>query len=182
MCTPSRSSYLTGKYSNSLGMQHFVIQNDEPYGLGLEEKIMPQYLKEAGYSTHLIGKWHQGFFQKQYTPTMRGFDSFLGILGGLVGYYNYTHQRNEFVEGFDLRRNLTSYHDYPKGTYATDLFSSEAVKTINQHNFDTPLFLQLNHIAPHAGNDDQPMEAPESEIQKFLHIKNEKRRIYAGKF
>lgn len=84
MCTPTRSSFLTGKYESNVGMQHFVIPSDQPYGLGLNEKLMPEYLREAGYSTQLVGKWHLGMFQEAYTPTHRGFDSHFGYLGGFI--------------------------------------------------------------------------------------------------
>lgn len=53
MCTPSRSSFLTGKYESNLGMQHFVIPSDSPYGLGLDDKTMADYMKIAGYRTYL---------------------------------------------------------------------------------------------------------------------------------
>lgn len=81
---------MTGKYPSNVGMQHYVILNGEPWGLGLDEKILPQYMKEAGYSTHLIGKWHLGFHQKKYTPCMRGYDTHLGYYSGLIDYYNHS--------------------------------------------------------------------------------------------
>ena len=184
LCTPSRSSLMTGKYPTSLGMQHFVIPSDEPWGLGLEEKLMPQYFKEAGYSTALIGKWHLGFFQKQYTPTKRGFDSHFGYLGPYIGYYNYSltmFDRN-YTEGYDMRRNLTVADDINPKPYVTELFTNEAVKKIQSHNKASPLFLMINHLAPHAGNENMPMEAPQDEIDKFMHIPDIKRRTLAGKF
>lgn len=71
-------------------MQHLVILEPEPWGLGLNETLMPQYLKKQGYSTHLIGKWHLGFFRKEYTPTYRGFDTHYGYWQGLQDYYKHT--------------------------------------------------------------------------------------------
>lgn len=78
-----------------------------------------------------------------------------------------------------MRRNLTVADDIDS-IYATDLFTNEAVKVIEKHDKTKPLFLCLNHLAPHAGNEDFPMEAPEEEIEKFSHIANEQRRTLAG--
>lgn len=65
--------------------------------------------------------------------------------------------------------------------YVTNLFSSEAVKVIKNHDKQKPLYLQLNHIAPHAGNEDDPMQARPEDIERFSYIKDVKRRTLAGK-
>lgn len=90
MCTPARSSLLTGKYASSVGMQHSSISNYEPWGMSLGEKLWPEYMKDAGYVTHMIGKWDVGHYEKRRTPTERGFDSFFGIYGGWIDYYNHS--------------------------------------------------------------------------------------------
>lgn len=69
-------------------MQHSVILENEPRGLPLNEKLLPEYLRDSGYSTHAVGKWHLGFFHKEYTPTYRGFDSHYGYWNGFQDYFN----------------------------------------------------------------------------------------------
>lgn len=158
-------------------MQHHVILNDEPWGLPLSEKILPQYLKEIGYRTSLIGKWHLGFHKKQFTPTRRGFDSFFGYLGSHIGYYDYSLKMNNknYSRGYDLRRNSkVAWFDGQK-KYATDLFTDEAIEVIKNHDENLPMFLMVNHLSPHA-----PLEAPEEEIEKFNFIKDIKRRKLAA--
>lgn len=67
------------------------------------------------------------------------------------------------------------------GIYATDLFTQEAIKVIKNHNVKKPLFMLLSHLAVHTGNEDNPMEAPEDEVEKFAYISDFERRKYAGK-
>ncbi|KAF4519334.1 hypothetical protein B566_EDAN008256, partial [Ephemera danica] len=68
---------------------HFVILSSEPWGLDLNEKLLPEYLKEQGYATHIVGKWHLGFFHEAYAPTFRGFDSHFGYWTSWMDYYNH---------------------------------------------------------------------------------------------
>lgn len=172
---------MTGKFPFHIGLQNFVITNDAPWGLGLDEKILPEYLKQAGYATHLVGKWHLGFYQQAYTPTKRGFDSHYGYLGGAIDYFDHTWlpSATNYSRGLDFRRNLNvAACEY--GHYATDLFTYEAINIINQHNPSKPLFLEISQLAPHGGNDDFPLQAKQEDLDKFFYIADEKRRTYAA--
>ena len=71
-------------------MQHLVILSPEPWGLPLNETLMPEYFNKNGYATHAVGKWHLGFFKKEYTPIYRGFDSHFGHWNGFQDYYDHT--------------------------------------------------------------------------------------------
>ncbi|RXG59691.1 hypothetical protein Avbf_07761 [Armadillidium vulgare] len=65
------------------------------------------------------------------------------------------------------------------GTYATDLFTDESVKIINEHDPSKPLFLYLAQLAPHVGNPGARFQAPKEVIQRFSYIEDEERRVYA---
>nr|XP_036670597.1 arylsulfatase J isoform X2 [Drosophila suzukii] len=183
MCTPSRAALLTGKYPISTGMQHYVIVNDQPWGLPLNETTMAEIFRENGYRTSLLGKWHLGMSQRNFTPTQRGFDRHLGYLGAYVDYYTQSYeQKDKGFNGHDFRDNLKSTHDQV-GHYVTDVLTDAAVQEIEDHgsgNKSQPLFLLLNHLAPHAGNEDNPLQAPADELARFDYIANETHRFYAA--
>ncbi|XP_014470868.1 PREDICTED: arylsulfatase B-like [Dinoponera quadriceps] len=180
MCTPSRSALMTGKYPIHTGMQHYVIRSAEPRGLPLTEKLMPEYLKEMSYSTNMVGKWHLGFYKHEYTPLWRGFDSFFGLWNGLQDYFSHeTVDPFTNFRGMDMRRNMEVAWD-TKGNYSTDLYTKEAVRLINAHNPDKPLFLYLAHLAVHSGNEEQLLQAPPEEIEKFSYIDDPNRKTYAA--
>lgn len=164
-------------------MQHHVIWHDSPFGLGLEHKLMPQYFKDAGYSTHLVGKWHLGHYQPKYWPQRRGFDTFFGYLGAYIDYFDHSVsmlQRN-YSRGHDLRRDFEDVREYD-GQYATDVFTKEAIKIIENHDNKKPLFLLVSHLAIHSADEraHKHLQPKEEDLKKFSYIKNEKRRKLAG--
>ncbi|CAL1279741.1 unnamed protein product [Larinioides sclopetarius] len=185
LCSPSRAALLTGKYPIRLGMQHYVIRANEATALPLEEKVLPQYLKELGYSTHLVGKWHLGYHKKEYTPIYRGFDSFFGYYNGYIDHYDYTHftkSRTNFPEhfyGIDLHNETGEVKDV-RGQYAADLFTEKAKDIIQNHDPSQPLFLYLAHLAVHTGNYQMPLQAPHDLVNQFSYINNYSRRTHAG--
>jgi arylsulfatase A-like enzyme len=82
MCTPTRAAFLTGRYPFRYGLQTMVIPASMTYGLPTDERLLSQNLKEAGYSTAIIGKWHLGHGKKEFWPMQRGFDYQYGALIG----------------------------------------------------------------------------------------------------
>jgi hypothetical protein len=79
-----------------------------------------------------------------------------------------------------MRRNLEVAED-ARSHYSTDLFTEEAVRIIRQHDSNSSsLFLYLSHLAPHAANYENPLQAPEDAVQRFSHIEDPNRRKYAG--
>ncbi|CAH2247263.1 jg15454 [Pararge aegeria aegeria] len=181
ICTPSRSALLTGKFAHVTGMQGYPLTNGEDRALPVTEKILPQYLKENGYATHLVGKWHVGQSRVEYLPTSRGFDSHFGHRGGYIDYYEYdlveTWNIGD-VSGYDLFRNLSAAWDV-KG-YITDVYNEEAKSIIRSHDVSKPLFLMVAHNAPHAGNDQAPLQAPSEVVRTMRHIELPQRRYYAA--
>ncbi|XP_066922227.1 arylsulfatase B-like isoform X2 [Clytia hemisphaerica] len=180
ICTPTRSALMTGRYPIHTGMQHGVLLASEPWGLSLDEKTLPQYLKEMGYATHAIGKWHLGMFAKEYTPTYRGFDTFYGYYNGAEDYYYHNVSDMHFPQysGLDLRKDSNGQSQpvwTQSGNYSSFVFAEEAVNVISSQSKEQPLFLYLPFQNVHF-----PFEAPQEWIDKFSFIEDEKRRTFAA--
>ncbi|KAJ2952210.1 hypothetical protein O0L34_g4489 [Tuta absoluta] len=181
VCTPSRAALLTGKYGHTTGTQGYPLTNGENRSLPLSEKLLPEYLKELGYATHLVGKWHLGLSRNEFLPTSRGFDSHFGYRGGVTDYYEYTNDENwniGRVTGFDLYRNMTPAWNVEG--YLTDVLTEEAKNIIKVHDKSRPLFLMMAHLAPHSGNDGALLQAPPETVRSMRHVENAERRIFAA--
>lgn len=88
-----------------IGMQGYPLKAGEQRAIPNKFKLLPGYLKDLGYSTHLIGKWHVGYYAPKYTPANRGFDTFFGYYNGYIRYFNHTITELQYkVSLFILQR------------------------------------------------------------------------------
>ena len=159
-CGPSRAALLSGRYQNRFGFE----SNEWAYNPGMPRSVslISERLKEQGdYATGYIGKW--GITSKRHSyPPKRGFDeSYWGQDGNI--YFpdtpsKYNTQMKRGMEPIEL------------DTYSTDAFGREAIDFIERHE-DEPFFLLISYITPH-----EPMEAKESDLERFAHIEDPLRR------
>ncbi|MCA9446018.1 MAG: arylsulfatase [Candidatus Omnitrophica bacterium] len=167
MCTPTRACLMTGRYPFRYGLQTAVIPSAHTYGLPTDEWLLPQALKEAGYKTAIVGKWHLGHADRKYWPRQRGFDHQYGPLIGEIDYF--THQQHGVLDWFKNNEPLQ------EEGYSTTLIGNEAVRVIKDHNPATPLYLYLTFNAPHT-----PYQAPQEYLDQYEHISDPSRRAYSG--
>ena len=167
VCNPSRASLMTGRYAMRYGLQALVIFPNHKYGLATDERTLPQALKEAGYKTAMVGKWHLGHADKKYWPQNRGFDSFYGNVVGEVDYF--TKERGGVI---DWQRDGKFVKE--EGYYTTQI-GNEAVKLIQNHDPKDPFFLYFASLAAHS-----PYQAPQEYLDRYSNIKNPNRRAYAA--
>ncbi|XP_030006828.1 arylsulfatase B [Sphaeramia orbicularis] len=179
LCTPSRNQLMTGRYQIHTGMQHQIIWPCQPYCVPLDQKMLPQLMKEAGYATHMVGKWHLGMYKKDCLPTRRGFDTYFGYLTGSEDYF--THVRCVPISALNLTRCALDLRDGEevattyKGDYSTELFSQRATSIISKHTPTKPLFLYMALQAVHS-----PLQVPDRYLTPYSFIKDHHRQLYAG--
>ncbi|XP_015182415.1 PREDICTED: arylsulfatase B-like [Polistes dominula] len=186
-CTPSRTAFLTGYHPIRQGMEGVPLKAGEKRAIPKRYKLLPEYLKDLGYSTHLVGKWHVGYYAPRYTPTRRGFNTYFGYYNGYIQYFNHTTPeiKSNMHLGHDLHRDKPNKlsPDFSTG-YMTDLITEEAEKIISNHDPATPLYLQIAHLAMHASGLDNGEELQVKDMKKvndtFGYIKDINRRKLAG--
>ena len=207
-CAASRAALLTGRYQTRFGFEFNPIgaKNAAPgIGLPVAEKTVADHLRDTGYATALVGKWHLGG-TAEFHPQRRGFDEFFGFLHeghtyvpapwhGVTtwlrrralpdaGRGRWTSPDGRIVWSTHLNTNEPDYDaDNPilrnsqpadeRGNL-TDAFTREACDFIGRHRAQ-PFFLYLAYNAVHS-----PMQGADAYLQRFAHIEDIHRRIFAA--
>ena len=166
-CTPTRACLMTGRYPFRYGLQTLVIPSAGLYGLPTDEVTLPQVLKEAGYETAIIGKWHLGHADRKYWPRQRGFDFQYGPLIGEIDYF--THEQHGVLDWYKDNEPLK------EEGYSTTLIGNAAVQYIAARDPAKPFYLYLTFNAPHT-----PYQAPPEYLEKYKNIAEPSRRAYAA--
>ncbi len=172
-CSPSRAGFLTGRYQTHFGHEFNPhVGEENTLGLPLDQKTIADRFHAAGYSTGLVGKWHQGF-NAAHHPQSRGFDDYFGFL---VGGHNYILRKDaEPKFGSAGSQNLIyrGREVQKLDGYLTDLLTDEAISFIDRRP-GKPWFLYLAYNAVHT-----PLEV----LQKYgdrvpASITDPQRRAY----
>lgn len=141
LCSASRGALMTGRYPCHNGI-YSVLPPGVKHLLPMEERVLPQALKEAGYETAIVGKWHLGD-KPDYVPTHRGFDHEYGTWNTCQNYF--THLSNK--GNLDWHKDDQPCNDQG---YSPHLLAKEACRLIEEKDPKKPLFLYLPFNSVHA--------------------------------
>jgi len=160
ICGPTRVGLMTGRNPIRLGLTGNINEGED--GVPLDEHLLPETFRAAGYQTWALGKWHLGGTTgPEYLPHNRGFDHFYGFLGGSI---NESTHKMPSTGALDWQRNGV---DVPEddGLLSTDLLATEAVELIENRDPTRPFFLYLAFHALHT-----PYDAPQALTDKYAAL------------
>lgn len=153
VCSPTRACLMTGRYPFRTGTEERTHANDIA-GMLLDERTLAQALKEAGYFTAIMGKWHLGQWKKEHLPMQRGFDHQYGHYSALID--SFTHTRGAV---YDWRRNEQPLNE--EG-YSTFLIAAEVERLLQDRDKSRPFFFYVPFNAVHG-----PHQAPQEFLAKY---------------
>jgi arylsulfatase A-like enzyme len=164
LCSPTRAGLISGRYQQRYGLETALpnAATAQERGLDANGMTLPQLMKDAGYATALVGKWHLGYEDNQ-SPNAHGFDYFFGLKSGYHDYY--THNAGDGKP--DLWENDTPISE---AGYMTDLITARATRFIEQNSAE-PFFIDVAYNAPHWPYQvpDHPSEAPNNARHVLPH-------------
>lgn len=158
VCAPSRAGLISGQYEQRFGYYGF---EDSLAPLPEDLKLLPEALREAGYRTGMIGKWHISSAPGSW-PLDRGFDRFFGFIGGQHDFYE--ANIGETMHGVGCSSDAPIYDQETPVTeikYLTEEFTDQAMDFIARDG-EKPFFLYLPYNAPHP-----PLQAPWEHLEKY---------------
>jgi arylsulfatase A-like enzyme len=166
VCSPTRFALMTGRWQHRLrgGADEPIRSNtrgDATLGLPPAHPTLPSLLRDAGYATALVGKWHLGY-PPHFGPLRSGYQEFFGSLSGGMDYF--THR--DSAGHHDLYDGETEAH---RTGYLTDLISDRAVEFVGRQR-DAPFFLSVHYNAPHWPWLTREDEAESRRIEKLYHF------------
>lgn len=164
-CSPTRSGLMTGRYQTRYGHEFNEGPGPMKFGLPLTETTIAQRLKELGYATYAVGKWHLGS-DLEYRPMRRGFDEFYGTVANTSFYHP-----PQFVDsrvGPEAKR-------VEDPTFYTTRAYAKRVTEIIESNKERPFFVYMAWNAVHA-----PSQAPQETLDRFANARSEERRYQAA--
>jgi len=135
VCTPTRAALISGRYPQRFGLERALTAApaDTALGLPVTGTSLPALLKQNGYATGLIGKWHLGF-KRDFSPQAHGFDEFFGFLAGAHDYY--------------VGNVIQDTTSIPLAGYLTDEITKHALTFIERHAA-RPFFVEVAYNAVH---------------------------------
>jgi arylsulfatase A-like enzyme len=161
-CTPTRTGLISGRYQQRFALERplsSATTADSASGLAVTGRSLPQLLKNNGYATALIGKWHLGY-KPEFSPGAHGFEYFFGFKSGFTDYYQHTAGDGQ-ADLFENDRRV----EVPG--YMTDLITERAVRFVKQ-NSRRPFFIDVAYNAAHWPY--QPPDAPSTARGNGRHL------------
>ena len=173
VCSPTRFALMTGRWQHRLrgGADEPISSRSRGspvLGLPPAHPTLPSLLRDAGYATALVGKWHLGY-PPHFHPLKSGYQEFFGALSGGMDYF--THRDTAGVH--DLWDGEAEVH---RTGYLTDLISERAVACVRRAK--APFLLSLHYNAPHWPWETRDDEAEAKRIEKIWHTDGGSVRAY----